>query len=67
VGRRSTSLAQKLMDDPNLPPVLAPGGLLILGHARRDTLEIPPPWHELKVLTHGDNVMRFMDLQKTAA
>jgi 16S rRNA (guanine966-N2)-methyltransferase len=60
VGRRSTSLAQKLIDDPNLPLVLAPGGLLILGHAKRDTLEIPAPWKELKVLTHGDNVMRFL-------
>jgi 16S rRNA (guanine(966)-N(2))-methyltransferase RsmD len=62
VGRRSTSLAQKTLDDPNLPPLLAPGGLLIMGHARRDTLEIPAPWHELKVLTHGDNVMRFLQV-----
>ena len=62
IGRRSTSLAQKLVDDPNLPGVLAPGGLVILGHARRDTLEIPPPWEELKVLTHGDNIMRFLRL-----
>jgi len=64
VGRRSTSLAQKLIDDSNLPPVLAPGGLLILGHAKRDMLEIPGPWHEIKVLNHGDNVMRFLQLQK---
>jgi 16S rRNA (guanine966-N2)-methyltransferase len=63
VGRRSTSLAQKLMDDPNLPRVLVEGGLLILGHARRDTLDIPGPWHELKVLTHGDNVMRFLEIK----
>jgi 16S rRNA (guanine966-N2)-methyltransferase len=62
VGRRSTSLAQKLLDDANLPPVRAPGGLLILGHARRDTLEIPAAWRELKVLTHGDNVMRFLEV-----
>jgi 16S rRNA G966 N2-methylase RsmD len=62
VGRRSTSLAQRLMDDANLPRVLAPAGLLILGHARRDTLEIPAPWTETKVLTHGDNVMRFLRL-----
>lgn len=63
VGRRSTSLAQRLIDDPNLPGVLAPEGLLILGHAKRDTLEIPAPWHELKVLSHGDNVMRFLEAQ----
>jgi len=63
VGRRSTSLAQKLIDDPNLPSVLAPAGLLLLGHARRDTLEIPATWREFKVLTHGDNVMRFLEPQ----
>jgi len=62
VGRRSTSLAQKLMDDTNLPLVLAPAGLLILGHAKRDSLEIPAPWKEIKVLTHGDNMMRFLRL-----
>jgi 16S rRNA (guanine966-N2)-methyltransferase len=63
IGRRSTSLAQKLIDDKNLTSVLAPDGLLILGHAKRDTLEIPGPWQELKVLNHGDNVMRFLQLR----
>lgn len=66
VGRRSTSLAQRLIDDPNLPPVLAPGGLLILGHAKRDTLELPAPWLERKVLSHGDNVMRFLQVRTAA-
>ena len=66
VGRRSTSLAQKLIDDPNLPLVLAPDGLLILGHAKRDTLEIPAPWHESKVLSHGDNVMRFLKVSEAS-
>ena len=65
VGRRSTSLAQKLIDDPNLPPLLVPEGLLILGHAKRDTLEISAPWVELKVLNHGDNVMRFLKVSGT--
>ncbi len=60
VGKRSTSLAQKLLDDPNLPKVLAAGGLFILGHARRDTLEIPPAWVAGRALKHGDNVMQFM-------
>ena len=41
VGRRSESFAQRLLDDPNLPKLLAPGGLFILGHAKRDTLEVP--------------------------
>ena len=61
VGRRSTSFAQQLLDDPNLPQVVAPGGRLVLGHARRDTLEISAPWHEAKMLKHGDSIMRFLE------
>ncbi|MBU6400529.1 MAG: RsmD family RNA methyltransferase, partial [Verrucomicrobia bacterium] len=50
VGHRSTSLAQQLLDDPALPVVLAPGGWLILGHARRDNLSVPAAWQEAKLL-----------------
>ena len=62
VGRRSASFAQQLLDDPNLPKLLAPGGRFILGHARRDTLELVPPWQELKQLKHGDSLMRFLEI-----
>ena len=61
VGRRSTSSAQQLLDDANLPRVLAPGGRFVLGHARRDSLEISAPWHEVKMLKHGDSIMRFLE------
>ena len=64
VGRRSTSLAQRLLDDPNLPRALSAGGLFVLGHTKRDTLELPLFWREIKLLKHGDSVMRF--LQKSA-
>jgi 16S rRNA (guanine966-N2)-methyltransferase len=60
VGRRSTSLAQKLVDDPVLPGLLAPGGLFLVGHTKRDTLEIPGAWAERKELRHGDTVMRLL-------
>ena len=60
IGRRSTSFAQQLLDEKNLPPLLATGGLLVLGHAKRDTLSLPSAWREKKVLKHGDNVMRFL-------
>ena len=60
VGRRSTSLAQRLLDQPDLPRLLAPGALLILGHTKRDTLDIPPAWKERKMLKHGDTVIRFL-------
>src|SRR2546423_13574198 len=59
IGCRSTSFAQQLLDDPRLPKLLAPDGMLVLGHARRDTLEIPPFWQEKKILRHGDSIMRF--------
>jgi len=59
VGKRSQSLAQRLLDDPNLPEVLTPQGVFVLGHTKRDTLDIPPKWLELKMLKHGDSVMRI--------
>ena len=64
VGRRSTSVAQQLLDDLNLPLLLAAGALFVLGHARRDTLDVPDIWEEAKILRHGDTVMRL--LQKAA-
>lgn len=60
VGKRSESFAQRLLDDADLPKLLAPGGLFILGHAKRDTLEVPPVWDERKVMKHGDSWMRFL-------
>lgn len=62
IGKRSESFAQRLLDDANLPKLLAPGGLFILGHAKRDTLEIPPVWEERKLMKHGDSWMRFLRL-----
>ena len=66
IGRRSTSLAQRLVDKPSLPKLLAPGGRFVLGHASRDTLAIPAPWIERKVMKHGDNSMRFLELPAIA-
>jgi 16S rRNA G966 N2-methylase RsmD len=60
-GRRSTSFAQQLLDDVNLPRLLAPGGLFVLGHTKRDTLSIPENWREKKLLKHGDTMMRFFE------
>jgi len=61
VNCRSTSFAQQLLDDPHLPRLLAPGGRFVLGHTKRDTLEIPPPWQVVKTLKHGDTLMRFLE------
>jgi len=62
VNRRSTSLAQQLLDDPSLPKLLAAGGRLMVGHTKRDTLDLVAPWVEVKMLKHGDTVMRFFEL-----
>lgn len=66
VGRRSMSFAQRLLDDENLPKLLAPGGRFVLGHTKRDTLELPARWNEVKILKHGDTIMRFFELPQTA-
>jgi len=60
VGRRSTSFAQRMLDDENLPKLITSGGLLMLGHTRRDTLEFPAWWTERKTLKHGDTMIRFL-------
>jgi 16S rRNA (guanine966-N2)-methyltransferase len=59
-GQRSRSLAQRLLDDNHLPHLLKAAGLFVLGHAKRDTLEIPTQWKEIKMLKHGDSIMRFL-------
>ena len=61
VGHRSTSFAQQLLDDLNLPRLLASGGLLVLGHSKRDTLSLPGCWQERKRLKHGDSIMWFLE------
>ena len=62
VNRRSTSFAHKLLDDVNLPRLLTPGGLFVLGHTKRDTLSLPETWHEKKLMKHGDTLMRFLQI-----
>lgn len=61
VGKRSESLAQQTLDEPALAQLLGSNGLLVLGHARRDNLTLPDHWRELRLLKHGDNVMRFLE------
>jgi 16S rRNA (guanine966-N2)-methyltransferase len=67
VNRRSESFAQQLLDDKYLPKLLASGGRLVLGHTKRDTLELVAPWTEKKMLKHGDTVMRFLETEVPAA
>lgn len=61
VGKRSESLAQRLLDSPDLPHLLQPGGVFVLGHTKRDTLDLGSLWTERKALRHGDTVIRFLE------
>jgi len=67
VGHRSESFAQQLLDHVHLPRLLAPDGLFVLGHARRDTLDVPLPWREVRLLKHGDSLMRFLQPRTQSA
>ena len=67
IGRRSTSFAQKLLDDQILPALLANGGFFVLGHTKRDILEVPEFWKERKILKHGDSIMRFFEAKISSA
>jgi 16S rRNA (guanine(966)-N(2))-methyltransferase RsmD len=61
IGKRSESFAQKLLDDEHLPALLDDSALFILGHSKRDTLDLPPRWTERKMLKHGDSIFRFLE------
>ena len=64
IGKRSESFAQQLLDDDNLPALLDSGGLFVLGHTKRDTLEFPTPWDQKKTLKHGDTLIELLRLAK---
>ena len=64
VRKRSESFAQRMLDDENLPALLKSGGLFVLGHTKRDTLEIPGPWVLKKTLKHGDTLIEILRLPK---
>jgi len=60
IDRRSSSFAQQLLDYSKVPSLLSQKGVFVLGHSKRDSLSLPTWWHELKMLRHGDSVMRFL-------
>jgi 16S rRNA (guanine966-N2)-methyltransferase len=60
-GRRSESWTQQLLDNMVLPTILAKSGLLLIGHAKRDRVELPAHWHERKTLKHGDTWIRILE------
>ncbi len=65
-GHRSESLSQKLLDDPSLAEVMESSGLFVLGHTHRDEVQVIAPWEEVKLMRHGDSVMRFLTQPATS-
>ena len=61
-GQRSESWAQRLLDEPALSQLLAPEGRLLLGHTKRDAIELAEPWRERKTLKHGDTWIRILEV-----
>ena len=51
-----------MLDDYNFQSLLEPSGLFVLGHTKRDTLEIPTPWSLNKTLKHGDTLIEIIRL-----
>jgi len=60
VSARSRSASQQLLDEEQLPRLLTGEGLFVMGHTKRDTLSLPAYWREVKVMKHGDSMMRFL-------
>jgi 16S rRNA (guanine966-N2)-methyltransferase len=60
-GQRSESWAQRLLDEAALQKILAPEGRLLIGHTKRDAVELAAPWQEHKTLKHGDTWIRILE------
>jgi 16S rRNA (guanine966-N2)-methyltransferase len=65
-GEESQSLSQQLLDTPETGQLLRPGGLLVLGHARRDGIAVRAGWREIKRLSHGDSIFRILTVASEA-
>ena len=65
-AKRSESWAQQLLDNVVLPEILTKSGLLLVGHAKRDGVELPAHWHERKTLKHGDTWIRILEHSPSA-
>ena len=63
--KRSESLAQQLMDDPNLPRLAADYTIVVIGHATRDKIEIPQHWLAEKTQQYGDATIRWLNKNLT--
>ncbi len=59
-NKRSQSMAQKLLDDSNLPQIVHESTIIVIGHASRDKVEIPSIWQIEKQQRYGDATINFL-------
>lgn len=57
--------AQRLLDDPRLPPLVCESGLLVLESAARDALVVEPGWQLARELACGDTRVSLLRRVKT--
>lgn len=60
INKRSQSLSQRLLDVAELPRILSPDGLFLMGHTKRDDVTITPWWECRKTMKHGDSMFEFL-------
>ncbi len=52
--------ARSLLVDQNLPGVISETGILVLESAKRDALEVNPPWELVREAVYGDTRVSFL-------
>ena len=56
----SESHSQKLLDCPDLHHLATPSTLVIIGHATRDRLRVPPQWSLESSREYGDATLKYL-------
>ena len=59
-SKRSKSMTQILLDDPNLRSISRINTQVVIGHASRDRVEIPTYWNVVKQRKYGDATINFL-------
>jgi len=50
-----------LLYTKNLEKILKPGGVMVIEHATRETLDVPPSWAVRDVRAYGENTLTFVE------
>ena len=50
-----------LLHTKNMEKILKPGGVLVIEHATREPLDVPPSWAVRDVRAYGENTLTFVE------